>query len=275
MKKDELISSLQALLERTTALEGKMLAAVGGMVFTKATRAEAEAISRMWFEGLDNILPGYGVHEGAVAKYRALFDRLLALALKASWRKSYIKVMDEIRLDFRSDLVAPVIKYAGEPKSALNLDAVLEAATVDEREYLVEALGCAERGYYRASVVLAWSAAADRMHRVVEKLGVAEFNRKSAAAKAKKTGRFARFNKEFNVGSLSELSATVFDNDLLWVLEFWGLIDANQHERLQFCFTMRNNAAHPGEAPITSENLASFYSDLDQMVFKNPKFVLS
>jgi hypothetical protein len=76
------------------------------------------------------------------------------------------------------------------------------------------------------------------------------------------------------VNSLSELRATVFDTDLLWVLEYWGLIDANQHERLSICFTMRNNAAHPGEAPITDINLASAFSDLKNIVFDNPKFKL-
>jgi len=88
-----------------------------------------------------------------------------------------------------------------------------------------------------------------------------------------KDGRFRRFNKSFKIQSLNELRATVFDNDLLWVLEYWGLIDNNQHERLSICFTMRNNCAHPGEAPLTEENLASFYSDIKIIIFNNPKFI--
>jgi hypothetical protein len=87
-------------------------------------------------------------------------------------------------------------------------------------------------------------------------------------------GRFKRFNKSFDVVSLSDLEATVFDNDLLWVLDYWNLIDANQHDRLQICFTMRNNAAHPGDAPITEQNLASAFSDIKNMVIDNPKFKL-
>ena len=54
----------------------------------------------------------------------------------------------------------------------------------------------------------------------------------------------------------------------------WELIDANQHERLSICFTMRNNAAHPGEATITEPNLLSAFSDLKTIVFDNPKFKL-
>jgi hypothetical protein len=37
---------------------------------------------------------------------------------------------------------------------------------------------------------------------------------------------------------------------------------------------MRNNAAHPGEAPISPENLASFYSDINSFIFQNPKLSL-
>jgi hypothetical protein len=112
------------------------------------------------------------------------------------------------------------------------------------------------------------------MHKVIEKLGFDEFNKKSEEMKNINEGRFKRFKKSFNIHSLSELRATVFDNDLLWVLEYWGLIDSNQHDRLSACFTLRNNSAHPGEAPITEENLASFYSDLKNIVFDNPKFKL-
>jgi hypothetical protein len=110
------------------------------------------------------------------------------------------------------------------------------------------------------------------MHKTVEKLGFDEFNKKCEEAK-NAAGRFKRFNKSFEVHSLSDLR-TVFDTDLLWVLEYWELIDSNQHERLSTCLTMRSNSAHPGEAPITEENLASFYSDLKAFVFDNSNLKL-
>ena len=89
--------------------------------------------------------------------------------------------------------------------------------------------------------------------------------------KAIKKGRYKRFNKSFDIKTSYELQASVFDSDLLWVLEYWELIDSNQNDRLNICYTMRNNSAHPGEAKITRENLASFYSDIKTMVFDNPK----
>ena len=274
MKKDEILASLRALEEGTTSLRDTVSDLKGTVVFSEAVKSEGQRLSRLWFEGLDAVLTGFGIDEATVEKYRPLFAKLLNLSLKSSWRATYVRVLTETLRDYKDDLVAPVMRFAGEPKFSKDLDKILQDATEEESEYLVEALGCAERGYLRASVVLGWSAAVDRMHRVVEKLGFAEFNKKSAEMKGKKGGRYGKFNKAFNVGSLTELRATVFDNDLLWVLEYWGLIDANQHERLQLCFTMRNNSSHPGEAPITPENLASFYSDIRQIVFRNKKFQL-
>jgi hypothetical protein len=66
----------------------------------------------------------------------------------------------------------------------------------------------------------------------------------------------------------------VFDAVILWIVEGMGLIDSNQHTRLASCFDMRNQAAHPGEAPSTEYNLLSFFSDIKEIVLANPKFML-
>lgn len=52
------------------------------------------------------------------------------------------------------------------------------------------------------------------------------------------------------------------------------LTDSNPRTRLHSCFEMRCHSAHPGEAPITEYNLWSFFSDLEQIIFQNPKFAL-
>jgi hypothetical protein len=65
---------------------------------------------------------------------------------------------------------------------------------------------------------------------------------------------------------------TVFDRHLLWVLEFLGAIDGNQHERLEICATMRDTCAHPGEAAVSEENVLSFFSDINSLVLGNAKF---
>lgn len=83
--------------------------------------------------------------------------------------------------------------------------------------------------------------------------------------KAKTTGRFKPFTKVYVVESRSELQR-IFDTDILVILEYLQLIDSNQHARLRHCFDLRNPSAHRGQAPITGENLYSFFSDITQIV---------
>ncbi|MCX6164161.1 MAG: hypothetical protein NTU73_04760, partial [Ignavibacteriae bacterium] len=64
----------------------------------------------------------------------------------------------------------------------------------------------------------------------------------------------------------------VFDTVILWVIEGLGLIDCNQHTRLKGCFDLRCQCSHPGDAPVTEYNLLSFFSDLNEIVLRNPKF---
>jgi hypothetical protein len=239
-------------------------------IYKKDIKDSAQKIGTKWFEELDPSLSSLGVTDELRKKYDELFTSLLSLSLKTSVKQTYLKTIDEILQDFKEELYVTVMKSAGQVVSVSHLTKILENATDEEKDYLDEALGCASRGFFRASVVLGWSAAVHRMHKTIERLGFDEFNKKCEEAKIA-GGRFKRFNKSFEVHSLSDLR-TVFDTDLLWVLEYWELIDSNQHERLSICFTMRSNSAHPGEAPITEENLASFYSDLKAFVFDNPKF---
>ena len=238
----------------------------------KTIRDSARKIGTKWFEEIDPSLPSLGMTDEIKNKYSGLFTSLLTLSLKTSYTQTYLRSIDEILQDFKDELFVTVMKSAGQVVSVSHLTRILESATDEEKDYLEEALGCAGRGFFRASVVLGWSAAVHRMHKTVERLGFDEFNKKSDEMKSA-GGRFKRWNKLFAIHSLSNMRS-VFDSDLLWVLEYWELIDSNQHERLSICFTMRSKSAHPGEAPITEENLASFYSDLKTFVFDNPKFRL-
>ena len=105
-------------------------------------------------------------------------------------------------------------------------------------------------------------------------IGFDNFNKASRKVKAQTSGKFKRWNKEFNVTTLSELQ-TVFDTDLVIILEGMGLIDGNQAQRLETCFQYRNHSAHPGEAPIEPAHAVSFFVDMDKIILSNPEFSLS
>jgi hypothetical protein len=153
----------------------------------------------------------------------------------------------------------------------LVLPRISKGLTTDEGEYLAEAHRCLSVNGLRACIVLGWCATVARIHAKIAEIGFDRFSKASADMNAKTTGRFKPFKKRFEVGSLSELQ-TVFDTDLLWVLEYMQLIDGNQHQRLRHCFEFRNNSAHPGLAKIKGENLYSFYSDISEIVLRNKSF---
>jgi len=273
VNKDEIIAALSGVESELRRLKATIARIKKPQVKNQAVVDSAQRISKQWFENLENAVSLSGLNPEVVAKYHNAFSALLALSLKSPSPATYVRAIEELLQDFKQELVASVMRSTGPIVGFSQLDKVLENITNEaEKDYLTEAVSCAQNRFLRASVVLGWNAAVHRMHRTVEKLGLAEFNKKSEEMKKIGEGRYKRFNKSFNIHTISELRSTVFDTDLLWVLEYWGLIDGNQHERLQACFTMRSNCAHPGEAPMSPENLASFYSDLKNMVFDNPKF---
>ncbi len=97
------------------------------------------------------------------------------------------------------------------------------------------------------------------------------FNSASSKVKNQRSGKFKRWNKEFSISTISELQ-TVFDTDLIVVLEGLELLDGNQSQRLESCFQYRNHSAHPGEAPIESVHVVSFFTDITKIVIHNPDF---
>jgi hypothetical protein len=120
---------------------------------------------------------------------------------------------------------------------------------------------------------MGWCYAVDRMQRKIMSLGFSRFNATSIKLKNQSSGKFKRWNKEFNISTLSELQ-TIFDADLIIVLEGMGLIDGNQAQRLETCFQYRNHSAHPGEAPIDDPHVVTFFNDINKIIVQNPKFAI-
>ena len=239
MSKEEVLINLNAIENDLNRIGTYFGQSEIKFIQRKQTQREVQSIAKKWFEEIEPVISQFGASDTIKKKYHGLFTRLLELSLKENvWKKTYQKIIEEILDDFKDDILVAVMKSAGKIASTADLVKILENVTEEEKEYLNEALGCARHGFFRGSMVLVWSAAIHRMQKVVEKLGLDKFNKKSEEMKNISEGRFRRFNKSFNIHSLSELRATVFDTDLLWVLEYWSLIDANQHQRLSICKRM-------------------------------------
>jgi len=241
----------------------------------KSIRTKAEEIGSKWFsEFSEELTSRCGFPPELIEAYSQGFGRLIKLSAPNNLKKSYLMTLRTLLKSFRNDLIIPLqmqAKGAPKPKVSLLSEVLSVLPSPAESAYLKEAIECAHHEFYRASVILGWCAAIDRIHRVIEKAGFQKFNVTSSVMASQNTGRFKKFNSVQNVSSLSEIRE-VFDTVILWIVEGMELIDSNQHTRLRSCFDMRCQCAHPGEAPITSYNLLSYFSDLNHIIFKNDKF---
>lgn len=274
MRKEDITSSLTDFEQSLNNLLSSLRRAKIKFVRRKDIQRSAREITTTWFEEFDPLLETYGIPSQTVDNYAQFFRRLLALSTKGSQSSAYTGLINDILKSFHNDIAIPLWRSSSIGMDLSVIYKIIASATTEEKDYLDEAVGCARNGYARAATILTWCSAIHRIHKVVERIGFDVFNQKSVVMKNITTGRYKRFNKSFDIHSMTELQMMVFDNDLLWVLEYMQLIDGNQHDRLEICFTMRNNSGHPGEATISEPNFQSFCSDVYEFVFANPKFRL-
>lgn len=267
------LSALLALLKdfetRLKNLRRDVKAEKVSQIAKVSLRTAAEKLGSEWFSLIEPELKRVNLDPSLLLNYSESFQKLIRLSGPSNLRTRYITVLNDVTRKFRTDFVLPVQTSPATPTS--QLQTLLTSVTnVNQSEYLREAIECSRYKLYRAAAMLGWSAAIDQIHRAIEKVGFAKFNIASSAMASQTKGRFKKFNQVQNVSSLSELRE-VFDNIVLWILEGMQLIDSNQHTRLHSCFELRCQCSHPGEAPITEYNLLSFFSDIHEIVFKNPK----
>lgn len=268
-----LLEDLKSLHVRLNALRKSVANEPAKTITKKTIRSESEQIGSYWFSGLaDKLITVPSLNEKLVQTYSDNFARLIKISAPCNRKSSYEEVLKNISKKFRDDLILPVQKNPLNPPDETLLIKILGGLpNQEEDEYLKEAINCAKNGFYRASVVLGWCATIDRIHRIIEKNGFVKFNSTSSSISSQTQGRFKRFNSPQNINSLSEVRE-VFDTVILWIIEGMLLIDSNQHTRLKGCFDLRCQCAHPGDAPVTEYNLLSFFSDLNEIILRNPKF---
>jgi len=269
------LDQLKELHTQLLALKKDISAEKPKTIAKRTLRKRAEELGTKWFSGLFDSLAADGVVDnGLLESYSSGFERLIKISAPNNLKSSYIQALLEITKDFRDDLIIPVQKRPQSKTESSLLSKMLQGLpSPDEDAYLKEAIDCAGHKLYKASVVLGWCAVIDRIHRKIEQIGFAKFNVTSVSMASQNQGRFKKFRSPQNIGSLSELRE-VFDTVVIWIIEGMQLIDSNQHTRLKGCFDLRCQCAHPGDAPVTEYNLLSFFSDLNEIVFRNSKFQL-
>jgi len=189
---------------------------------------EAEALSILWFTSLKPQIEGLGAaFEPQVADVSVAMDRLHNVSRPNNRATSYDAAIKAALNKFKDRFLKPIQLAKPEEKTNVVLDKVLgrinDPSDPEESSYLKEAIVCAKIGYWRASVVMGWCAAIDRLQQTIGRIGFDKFNEASTRLKNKTTGKFKNWNKGVQANNLSELQA-IFDKDLLTVLEEMNLI---------------------------------------------------
>jgi hypothetical protein len=270
-----MLDSLRKLHKDLSLLRKEVSLVKTNSISKVSIRQQAECLGTEWFSRFsETLLNESDISPDLVETYSQQFGRLIKISAPNNLKKSYTDTLSAILKSYRNDLIIPLQTNPKKSVKATLLSEVLEALPPSEEgEYLKEAIECAHHNLYRASVILGWCAAIDRIHKAIEIIGFPRFNITSSTMASQNTGRFKKFNAVQNISSLSELRE-VFDNVVIWIIEGMELIDSNQHTRLRSCFDMRCQCAHPGDAPITQYNLLSYFSDLNEIIFKSDKFRL-
>ncbi|MCL2571680.1 MAG: hypothetical protein FWE11_04690 [Defluviitaleaceae bacterium] len=277
MSSHDFVQDAKEYLELLKIQRKELLSSQAVKVNNQEQKKAINKLAEYWFDNFSKKLLPYGIDKDIVFSYDELFKNILRLSSSNNRRSSYEVQFDAILKSFNDNIIIflqtnnidienDTTMYDDEVTALLE-----KVPNSDENDYLREALGCWANGFLKASTVLFWCAAIDRIHKVVEKIGFDSFNKTSIQMKEQTKGKYKNFNKTFSVSSGNDLQS-VFDNDIITVLEAMQMIDTNEKSRLISCFNMRCHAAHPGAAPITKYNVISCFSDIIEIVLANPKF---
>ena len=271
--KDRLLELTRGHAKVVADLQKRVGRYAGNQVQADTLLTAVKAAASTWFDAVRPALESGAFSAEYIDRGNSAFDTLLRIGKRRPTKNVLQNAIAESVALYREmihSIETTSFKLDG---GGLSIAPYIEGLPSDEGEYLDEAQRCLSVNGLRACVVLGWCAAIARIHAKIEELGYDTFNNATLEMAGKTTGRFKPFNKKYSIASRSELQ-TIFDTDLLWVLEYLALIDNNQHQRMRYCFEFRNNSAHPGLALIKGENLYSFYSDISEIILKNTKFVL-
>jgi hypothetical protein len=270
----DLIQRLEDFLKEVQTFRIAVKKLTTASVSRASLRADAKGLHRRW-------LPIWGVLEKdadvsgeGLARLHHGFEQLRDLSLSKSQKTRYLTVLKAIERGIEDDVLHLLIKKSGLKTTATAVGALLEpVGRADPRlkSYLDEAITCAQNNCFRAAIILAWTAAAYRIHSKLLGLGLPDLTLQFAAMKADSGLHFRSFTRVYTFASDADLEE-VPDAYLILMCLFLGWLDASQYGQLLVCLNLRNGAAHPGLYQPDSVKLQGYFADLVQLVFANPAF---
>jgi hypothetical protein len=126
----------------------------------------------------------------------------------------------------------------------------------DAREFLTEAIVCAEQSLFRAAVVLSWAGAVAVLHDIVIAKHLSAFN-------AEATKRDAKWKAAKNADDLGRMK----EHDFLQIIEALSIIGKNTKHELEQALKLRNACGHPNSFKLGANKVAAHLETLALNVY--------
>ena len=142
-------------------------------------------------------------------------------------------------------------------KATVSIYTALKGVSKQEtKNFILEAVGCFERKFYRASIVLSWSGAISILYEYVVKNNLVKFN-----AEAKR--RNSKWKDAKNTDDLGRMK----EFDFLNVIESISIIGKNLKQELEICLKLRNACGHPNSLIIAEARVLAHLEILTLNVY--------
>lgn len=126
----------------------------------------------------------------------------------------------------------------------------------DAKEFIAEAIVCAEQSLFRAAIVLSWVGAMALMHDEVISKYLAAFN-------AEATKRDVKWKPAKTADDLGRMNEAAF----LEIAQVIGLVGKNVKQELDTCLKLRNGCGHPNTLKVGANKVAAHIETLTLNVF--------
>jgi hypothetical protein len=134
--------------------------------------------------------------------------------------------------------------------------AASKVKAADVRDFVDEAISCAEAAHHRAAVVLSWVGALAVLYEVVVAGHLAMFN-------AEAQRRDAKWRPARNADDLARMK----EHDFLQVLETLSIVGKSVKAELEGCLKLRNGCGHPNTLKVSENKVAAHIETLVLNVF--------
>jgi len=233
-------------------------------------RSKADALALQWAGEFGDHLQQFDqLPEQTIGDMNENMIALLRLSQQSNRKTSYMRVLDAAYRAFNARFVVPISQSAPVVKVDFDFRKLFpNLSDSQESEYMKEAIGCANAGYFRAAVVVGWCAAMSRIHDHVRSLGIKKINENLRVMREAKHGKFKQVKSAPPISALGEVQE-INDRNLILLILRLDVVDAKQADRLLEHLNHRNQSAHPGDAPVGDELLNHFFSDIGEIIFNN------